>query len=156
MMSAFFKLSYRDQILLLFTMFILFLSVVWFLILTPISDQRDEMSRRNELSRASLSRVDEMVSELRRLNVTQSSASQRGSSTAGINTSALRYGLKISRLTPNSLGEIELRLENVKFSELIRWIDYVESELGFTTIEAGLSVPSGKMKVNATLRFGGG
>ena len=156
MMSAFFKLSYRDQILLLFTMFILFLSAVWFLILTPISDQRDEMSRRNELSRASLSRVDEMVSELRRLNVTQSSASQRGSSTAGINTSALRYGLKISRLTPNSLGEIELRLENVKFSELIRWIDYVESELGFTTIEAGLSVPSGKMKVNATLRFGGG
>jgi len=156
MMSAFFKLSYRDQILLLFTMFILFLFVVWFLILTPISDQRDEMSRRNELSRASLSRVDEMVSELRRLNVTQSSASQRGSSTAGINTSALRYGLKISRLTPNSLGEIELRLENVKFSELIRWIDYVESELGFTTIEAGLSVPSGKMKVNATLRFGGG
>ena len=156
MMSAFFKLSYRDQILLLFTMFILFLFVVWFLILTPISDQRDEMSRRNELSRASLSRVDEMVSELRRLNVTQSSASQRGSSTAGINTSALRYGLKISRLTPNSLGEIELRLENVKFSELIRWINYVESELGFTTIEAGLSVPSGKMKVNATLRFGGG
>ena len=76
MMSAFFKLSYRDQILLLFTMFILFLFVVWFLILTPISDQRDEMSRRNELSRASLSRVDEMVSELRRLNVTQSSASQ--------------------------------------------------------------------------------
>ena len=156
MMSAFFKLSYRDQILLLFTMFILFLFVVWFLILTPISDQRDEMSRRNELSRASLSRVDEMVSELRRLNVTQSSASQRGSSTAGINASASRYGLKISRLTPNSLGEIELRLENVKFSELIRWINYVESELGFTTIEAGLSVPSGKMKVNATLRFGGG
>ena len=156
MMSAFFKLSYRDQILLLFTMFILFLSIVWFLILTPISDQRDEMSRRNELSRASLSRVDEMVSELRRLNVTQSSASQRGSSTAGINASASRYGLKISRLTPNSLGEIELRLENVKFSELIRWINYVESELGFTTIEAGLSVPSGKMKVNATLRFGGG
>ena len=156
MMSAFFKLSYRDQILLLFTMFILFLSIVWFLILTPISDQRDEMSRRNELSRASLSRVDEMVSELKRLNVTQSSASQRGSSTAGINASASRYGLKISRLTPNSLGEIELRLENVKFSELIRWINYVESELGFTTIEAGLSVPSGKMKVNATLRFGGG
>ena len=156
MMSAFFKLSYRDQILLLFTMFILFLFVVWFLILTPISDQRDEMSRRNELSRASLSRVDEMVSELKRLNVTQSSASQRGSSTAGINASASRYGLKISRLTPNSLGEIELRLENVKFSELIRWINYVESELGFTTIEAGLSVPSGKMKVNATLRFGGG
>ena len=156
MMSAFFKLSYRDQILLLFTMFILFLSIVWFLILTPISDQRDEMSRRNELSRASLSRVDEMVSELRRLNVTQSSASQRGSSTAGINASASRYGLKISRLTPNSLGEIELRLENVKFSELIRWINYVESELGFTTIEAGLSVPRGRMKVNATLRFGGG
>ena len=156
MMSAFFKLSYRDQILLLFTMFILFLFVVWFLILIPISDQRHEMSRRNELSRASLSRVDEMVSELRRLNVTQSSASQRGSSTAGINASASRYGLKISRLTPNSLGEIELRLENVKFSELIRWINYVESELGFTTIEAGFSVPSGKMKVNATLRFGGG
>ena len=156
MMSAFFKLSYRDQILLLCATFILFLSVFWFLILTPISDKRDEMSRRNELSRASLSRVDEMVSELRRLNVTQSSASQRGSSTAGINASALRYGLKISRLTPNSLGEIELRLENVKFSELIRWINYVESELGFTTIEAGFSVPSGKMKVNATLRFGGG
>ena len=156
MMSAFFKLSYRDQILLLFTMFILSLSFVWFLILTPISDQRDEMSRRNELSRASLSRVDEMVSELKRLNVTQSSASQRGSSTAGINASASRYGLKISRLTPNSLGEIELRLENVKFSELIRWINYVESELGFTTIVAGLSVPSGKIKVNATLRFGGG
>ena len=58
--------------------------------------------------------------------------------------------------TIKDLGEIELRLENVKFSELIRWINYVESELGFTTIEAGFSVPSGKMKVNATLRFGGG
>ena len=156
MISAFFKLSYRDQILLLCTAFILFLSVVWFLILSPISDQSDELSRRNELSRASLGRVQEMVSELRRLNVTQSLESQRGSSTAGINASALRYGLKISRLTPNNQGEIELRLENVKFSELIRWINYVESELGFTTIEAGLSVPSDRMKVNATLRFGGG
>ena len=156
MISAFFKLSYRDQILLLCTAFILFLSVIWFLILRPISDQSDEMSRRNELSRASLGRVQEMVSELRRLNVTQSLESQRGSSTAGINASALRYGLKISRLTPNNQGEIELRLENVKFSELIRWINYVESELGFTTIEAGLSVPSDRMKVNATLRFGGG
>ncbi len=156
MISAFFKLSYRDQILLLCTACILFLSVVWFLILRPISDQSDEMSRRNELSRASLGRVQEMVSELRRLNVTQSLESQRGSSTAGINASALRYGLKISRLTPNNQGEIELRLENVKFSELIRWINYVESELGFTTIEAGLSVPSDRMKVNATLRFGGG
>ncbi len=156
MISAFFKLSYRDQILLLCATLILFLSVVWFLILRPISDLSDEMSRRNELSRASLGRVQEMVSELRRLNVTQSLESQRGSSTAGINASALRYGLKISRLTPNNLGEIELRLENVKFSELIRWINYVESELGFTTIEAGLSVPRGRMKVNATLRFGGG
>ena len=156
MISAFFKLSYRDQILLLCTTFILFLSVVWFLILRPISYQSDEMSRRNELSRTSLGRVQEMVSELRRLNVTQSSQSREGSSTAGINASALRYGLKISRLTPNNLGEIELRLENVKFSELIRWINYVESELGFTTIEAGLSLPRGRMKVNATLRFGGG
>ncbi len=156
MIQRFLKLGYRDQILLLVTIGLLFLVTVWFLIVNPISDQRDEMLRRNELSRATLTRVDEMASELRRLDIIQSSSSQRGSSTAGINTSALRYGLKISRLTPNSRGEIELRLENVKFSDLIRWINHIESELGFTTIEAGLSVPTGKMNVNATLRFGGG
>ncbi len=156
MIQRFLRLDYRDQILLLATIGLLFLVTVWFLIVNPISDQRDEMLRRNELSRATLTRVDEMASELRRLDIIQSSSSQRGSSTAGINTSALRYGLKISRLTPNSRGEIELRLENVKFSDLISWINHIESELGFTTLEAGLSVPTGKMNVNATLRFGGG
>ena len=156
MTERFFNLSYREQIALIVAGISLSFFILWSVLFSPLIEKKDSLLIQNESSRETLSRVEEMVSELKGLEDSKSSISNKSSANLGINAVALSFGLKISRLTPNSRGEIEIRLEEVDFSDLVRWFYYVESELGFITLEAGLSVPFGSERINATLRFRSG
>ena len=77
-------------------------------------------------ARGIVQRVDGMVSQYLALQASGKSGKQRRNLTTLINSSTAARGLSVSRLQPNSRGEIQVRLENASFDDLMAWLHRME------------------------------
>lgn len=157
MKAWFAQFSPRDQLSLLALAAALCLYLFYQLAWAPLGHARDEMARRNESVAESLQRVDSMVSELVQLRDqgSGSSGAQRNL-TALVNQSTAAAGLSVSRLQPNSRGEIQVRLESAAFDELLAWLHQIEVNEGLLVREVSVSQSGTVGRVNATIQIGQG
>jgi type II secretory pathway component PulM len=61
--------------------------------------------------------------------------------------------LQVSRLQPNSRGDIQVRLENAVFDDLLAWLDDVENREGLLVTEIAITRSGATGRVNATIRI---
>jgi general secretion pathway protein M len=152
----FLRYNPREQLLLLLMAFFLGAYLLYFMVLTPVAAKRDEMAARNNAAVEVLKRVDGMVSEVLRLQNSNEGVSQKRNLTTLINQSTSALGLPVSRLQPNSRGEIQVRVENASFDDLLKWLHDMEFNQSLLVREVSITQAGSPGRVNASVRIAQG
>jgi len=147
------QLSQRDQLSLLVLGLALGLYLLYSLAWQPLGNKRTLLEQQNSAVATSLQKVDAMVSEILRLRDSGAGAGTRRNLTSLINQSTRRRGLQVTRLQPNSRGEIQVRLEGAAFDEVLDWLHEMENQQGLLVMEAAITPAGMAGRVNATVRI---
>ena len=153
MKDWFAQLSQRDQLSLLVLGLVLGLYLLYSLAWQPLGNKRALLEQQNSAVATSLQQVDAMVSEILRLRDSGAGAGTRRNLTSLINQSTSRRGLQVTRLQPNSRGEIQVRLEGAAFDEVLDWLHEMENQQGLLVMEAAVTPAGMAGRVNATVRI---
>ncbi len=153
MRNWFLQLNQREQLSLLVLGAALGLYLLYMLVWSPLDSARDSLALQNESVAASLQRVDAMVSEITRLRESGTRPGARRNLTSLINQSTGALALPVSRLQPNSRGEIQVRLENAAFDDLLTWLYRMEYQEGLLVRELSVTQAGSVGRVNATVRI---
>ena len=153
MKQWFMGLTQREQL----SLFIMGLAVALYLafviFIAPLSQARDRMVVQNRGVAESLQRVEVLVSQILYLRETGNGSSTNLNLTSLVNRSTSSYQLQVNRLQPNSRGELQVRLENAVFDDLIAWLYQVVYKEGLRVLETSIT-PAGTVgRVNATVRL---
>lgn len=143
----------REQLSLLALALALAIYLLYQVLWLPMHDARSEMQRRNTSTAEVLQRVDAMVSEVLYLRSTGTAAPKRGSLTGVINRTTAQFSLPVSRLQPNSRGDLQVRFEAVSFDDLLQWMHRLETVDSILINEVSISQSGGPGRVNATLQL---
>ena len=146
-------LNQREQLSLLVLGVALALYLLYMVAWAPLAERRSELAVQNEAVAQSLQRVDAMVSEIIRLREGGGASASRRNLTSLVNQSTGRHGLQVSRLQPNSRGDIQVRLENAVFDDLVAWLDEVENRERLLVTEIAITRTGNVGRVNATIRI---
>ena len=149
-------LNQREQLSLLALGVALALYLLYMLAWAPLAERREELALQNKSVAESLQRVDAMVSEVMRLREGGGASTAQRNLTALVNQSTGRHGLQVSRLQPNSRGDIQVRLENAVFDDLLAWLDDVENRERLLVTEIAITRSGTTGRVNATIRIAQG
>ena len=146
-------LNQREQLSLVILAFALGVYLLYMLAWAPLAERRDQLTVQNHEVAQSLQRVDAMVSEITRLRAGGGAVSSQRNLTALVNQSTSRHSLQVSRLQPNSRGDIQVRLENAVFDDLVAWLDEVENREGLLVTEVAITRTGESGRVNASIRI---
>ena len=146
-------LNQREQLSLLVLGIALALYLLYMVAWAPLAERRSELAVQNEAVAQSLQRVDAMVSEIIRLREGGGASASRRKLTSLVNQSTGRHGLQVSRLQPNSRGDIQVRMENAVFDDLVAWLDEVENRERLLVTEIAITRTGNVGRVNATIRI---
>jgi general secretion pathway protein M len=153
MKEWFSQLNQREQLSLLALGLVLALYLLYILLWSPLHDMRESLQQQNRVVAGSLQRVDAMVSELLHLRESGAQAGSRRNLTSLINQSTSRLQLQVTRLQPNSRGEIQVRLENAAFDDVLRWLHQIEYREGLLVREVSITQAGSTGRVNLTVRI---
>jgi type II secretory pathway component PulM len=146
-------LNEREQLSLVALGFALGLYFLYMLAWAPLAEHRNRLTVQNQSTAESLQRVDAMVSEITRLRAGGVASTAQRNLTALVNQSTNRYSLQVSRLQPNSRGDIQVRLENAVFDDLVAWLDEIENREGLLVTEVAITRTGSSGRVNASIRI---
>lgn len=153
MKSWYSQLTQREQLSLLLMGLALGLYLVYVLMVSPLNGARDQLARQNEGVAESLQRVDVMVSQIMTQRNSGAPGRQRRNLTTLINRSTAAMDLQVSRLQPNSRGEIQVRMEGASFDDLLAWLHQVEHRESLLVREVSITQAGTAGRVNATIRL---
>ncbi|MEH6590137.1 MAG: type II secretion system protein M [Halioglobus sp.] len=156
MKDFFARYNPREQLSLLLMATVLVCYGLYFFLWAPVSAMRDNMAARNDSAVVVLQRVDAMVSEILRLRSDGGSVSQKRNLTNIINDSTSKMALPVSRLQPNSRGEIQIRLENAVFDDTLKWLHDMEYNQGLLVREVSITQAGATGRINASIRIAQG
>jgi general secretion pathway protein M len=153
MKEWFAQLNQRDQMSLLVLGIVLVLYLFYLFVWSPLDTKRDELALQNTVIAESQVRVDAMVSELLQIRQSGASTGARRNLTSVINESTSRLQLPVIRLQPNSRGEIQVRLENASFDDVLKWLYEMEYTENMLVREVSLTQSNAAGLVNVTARI---
>ncbi len=153
MKAWFMQLEQREQMSLLVLALAVALYLVYMVIWSPVHDMRDALQEQNRGVAAMLQRVDAMVSEVMHLRDSGAKPETRRNLTSLINRSTTRKKLQVSRLQPNSRGEIQVRLESAAFDDVLAWLYEMEFSEGLLVREVSVTQAGTVGRVNVTVRI---
>ncbi len=149
------KFTPREQLYLMGVALAVTLYVMLVMIWQPLAHKRDEMQTRNVQVAEKLARVQAMASEVQQLRSSGTPRSNRNMNQL-INSSTNKFGIRPSRIQPNSRGETQIRFEDVAFSPLLRWLHQIENDQGILIREVAINQGDRGGLVKATIRLGQG
>jgi general secretion pathway protein M len=149
-------LTQREQLSLLIMGLAVALYLAFVIFIAPLSQARDRMVVQNRGVAESLQRVEVLVSQILHLRETGNGSSTNRNLASLVNRSTSSYQLQVNRLQPNSRGELQVRLENAVFDDLIAWLYQVEYKEGLRVLETSITQAGTVGRVNATVRLAQG
>lgn len=153
-MKAWFEqFDQREQLSLLILGLVVFVYLLYMLVWSPLDARRDALAQQNQAVSASLTRVDAMVSELLQMRESGATRGTRRNLMTVINESTGRLELPVSRLQPNSRGEIQVRLESASFDDFLGWLYEMEYKEGLLVREVSITQTGAVGRINATVRI---
>ncbi len=153
MKEWFSQLNQREQLSLLLLSLALLLYLVYILVLSPLESQRELLIAQNSAVTESQGRVDAMVSQLLQLRQGGAKAGAKRNLTSVINQSTSRLQLPVIRLQPNSRGEIQVRIENASFNDVLKWLNEMEYTESLLVREVSVTPAASAGRVNITVRI---
>lgn len=153
MREWFAALNQREQMSVMALVVAVLLYVLFQFVWAPLAEKRASLAMQNVAVAESLVRVDAMVSELQQLKESGASVGNKRNLTSLINQSTKRLKLPVNRLQPNSRGEIQVRLENAAFDDILKWLHEMEYREGLLVREVSITQAGATGRVNATVRM---
>ena len=153
MKEWFSQLNQREQLSLLLLGLALLLYLLYILVLSPLESQREQLIAQNSAVTQSQGRVDAMVSQLLQLREGGAKAGAKRNLTSVINQSTSRLQLPVMRLQPNSRGEIQVRIENASFNDVLKWLNEMEYTESLLVREVSVTPAASAGRVNITVRI---
>ena len=153
MKEWFSQLNQREQLSLLLLGLALLLYLLYILVLSPLESQREQLIAQNSAVTQSQGRVDAMVSQLLQLRQGGAKAGAKRNLTSVINQSTSRLQLPVIRLQPNSRGEIQVRIENASFNDVLKWLNEMEYTESLLVREVSVTPAASAGRVNITVRI---
>jgi|TARA_B110000908_G_scaffold83696_1_gene100139 general secretion pathway protein M len=147
------QLNQREQLSLLLLGLALLLYLLYILVLSPLESQREQLIAQNSAVTQSQGRVDAMVSQLLQLRQGGAKAGAKRNLTSVINQSTSRLQLPVMRLQPNSRGEIQVRIENASFNDVLKWLNEMEYTESLLVREVSVTPAASAGRVNITVRI---
>ncbi|PLW70331.1 type II secretion system protein GspM [Pseudohalioglobus lutimaris] len=146
-------LTQREQLSVLVMGLAVGLYLLFIVLIAPLDGARDRMAVQNRGVAESLQRVDVLVSQILQMRENGRGSGARRNLTSLINRSTSRFNLQVDRLQPNSRGEVQVRLENAVFDDLVAWLHQIEYREGMLVREASITQAGSVGRVNATVRL---
>jgi|AntAceMinimDraft_5_1070358.scaffolds.fasta_scaffold03061_5 type II secretory pathway component PulM len=153
MKEWFAQLNQREQMSLLTLSLAVIVYLLYLFVWLPLDSRRDELTLQNNATAESQVRVDAMVSELMQIRESGVQTGARRNLTSVINESTSRLQLPVIRLQPNSRGEIQVRLENAVFDDVLKWLYQMEYTEHMLVREVSLTQSNTAGLVNVTARI---
>ncbi len=153
MKEWFSQLNQREQLSLLLLGLALLLYLLYTLVLSPLESQQEQLAAQNRAVTESQGRVDAMVSQLLQLRQGGAKAGAKRNLTSVINQSTSRLQLPVMRLQPNSRGEIQVRIENASFNDVLKWLNEMEYTESLLVREVSVTPAASAGRVNITVRI---
>ena len=153
MKEWFSQLNQREQLSLLLLGLALLLYLLYILVLSPLESQREQLMAQNSAVTQSQGRVDAMVSQLLQLRQGGAKAGAKRNLTSVINQSTSRLQLPVMRLQPNSRGEIQVRIENASFNDVLKWLNEMEYTESLLVREVSVTPAASAGRINITVRI---
>jgi general secretion pathway protein M len=153
MKEWFAQLNQREQMSLLALGLALALYMLYILVWSPLNSEREQLALQNSAIAESQVRVDAMVSELLQLRAGGVKNGTGRNLTSVINESTSRLQIPVIRLQPNSRGEIQVRLENAAFDDVLQWLYQMEYTEHMLVREVSLTQSNTAGLVNVTARI---
>ncbi|MEP4485684.1 MAG: type II secretion system protein M [Halioglobus sp.] len=150
------RFNTREQLSLLIMIAAVALYIMYALIWTPLSSARDDMALRNQSTVELLHRVDSMVSEVQSLKASGGSNARQRNLTSLINQTTRAQNLAVTRLQPNSRGDIQVRMESASFDGVMTWLHEIELRERLVIKELSLTQAGGGGLINLTVRISQG
>ena len=150
------RFNIREQLSLLLMSGAIALYVLYAWVWTPLDSARDDMALRNQATRESLQRVEALVSEVLALKAAGGTNTSQRNLTSVINQTTRSQNLAVTRLQPNSRGDIQVRMENAPFDDVITWLHAIEQREKLVIQELSLTRGGGSGLINLTVRISQG
>jgi general secretion pathway protein M len=148
------QLPIREQILLAVVTVIIALYLVFMLIWQPLSENRERLHQRNRINQETLNEVKTLVEQYKQ-------ASQGGNVVANISLPQLidqtirQHQLSMIRFQPGSRGDATVRLENMPFDNVLRWLGELELKHKLAIKEVSITPGKATGLVNVSARVQG-
>ena len=153
MKEWFSSLNQREQLSLLLLSLALLVYLLYILVLSPLESEREQLIAQNSAVIESQGRVDAMVSQLLQLREGGAKAGAKRNLTSVINQSTSRLQLPVMRLQPNSRGEIQVRIENASFNDVLKWLNEMEYTESLLVREVSVTPAASAGRINITVRI---
>ena len=153
MKEWFSQLNQREQLSLVLLSVALLLYLLYILVLAPLKTEREQLKVQNSAVTESQGRVDAMVSQLLQLRQGSAKGGAKRNLTSVINQSTSRLQLPVIRLQPNSRGEIQVRIENASFNDVLKWLNEMEYTESLLVREVSVTPAAAAGRINITVRI---
>lgn len=149
------QLSLRDQKMLALLAGALVLYVLYQALLHPLAAANQRLENQNASAQKSLANVTQMAAELRALQQSnvQSNTAQNENLTQLVDRTVAANNLRMSRFQPGSNGDVQVRLDNMAFDQVLRWLNELESAQGVIVRELVVAPGSAPGLVNISARL---
>jgi general secretion pathway protein M len=152
--EAFYRFSRREQIVLLWGALVLGFYLLWKLLVVPVFEHTQTQVDRNKEMAVTLAQVQSMAATLKSAAKETPTAAGGGSIAELIDRSLQKQGLRMAGFQPGANGEARLRLDNVTFAGLTKWLYELEFTHGVQVRELSVTsaANSGLVMVNLRVR----
>ncbi len=149
------QLSLRDQAMLALLAGALALYVIYQLLLHPLTQANQRLETQNAAAQQSLAAVTQMADELRALQqgAVHGAGEPSENLTQLVDRTVAEQGLRMSRFQPGSNGDVQVRLDNMAFDLVLRWLNELESAHAVAIRELVIAPGSAPGLVNVSARL---
>lgn len=149
------QLSLRDQAMLVLLAAAMLLYVLYQMLWHPLAAANSSLAAQNAAVAKSLASVNQLAAQYRELQKSsaQDNSGQGETLTQLVDQTVAGNQLHMSRFQPGSSGDVQVRLDNASFDQVLRWLGELESKHGVTLREFGIAPGSGPGLVNVSVRL---
>jgi type II secretory pathway component PulM len=150
------QLNKREQKLLFFVVFVLFLSLIYFFIYSPIDEKNKTLNRQIELAENDLKWASVSAQKIiaNRMDNRTSLATDDRTLLSRISEVIKRHGIRGMEFSTKTTNKVELEVKNVSFIKLHQAIYELESKWGVIVDAANIRKIEGKADtVNVSLKI---
>jgi general secretion pathway protein M len=154
MLSRWRQLNGRDQAMLALLGAVLLLYVSYLALWRPLAAANRHLRQQNLAAADSLGAVTQLAAQYRELQKNQGAQRARSENlTQLIDRSVAANQLHMSRFQPGSGGDVQVRLDNAPFDQVLRWLYQLESAEAVTIRELAVAPGAGSGLVNVSVRL---